>query len=360
MAIIQGRVLDADTKKLLEGVNIFVNGDEFKNATDVTGFFNLDVSEGEKTLVFEKDGYRNADREVNAVEGEVKELDVALYYKYEDLLVRPSEVRNRWCFGLPLHSADTGDIMPDSDIAIYIRAAEREVERRLGVFLNPRKIVCNPDLREDIGEEDYDLFEYPYDYDFRAYRQWGFLQLRQYPIISVERVSLVLPNYREVVTFHEDWVKVNHKVGQIRIVPYAGSPTVMTMAGMAGTAYPILMGQFGRDIPQAFWIDYTAGLPEVDQSLRNIIAKLAAIDVLGIAGDAILAGIASVGTSVDGLSENFSTTASATNATYGARILQLRGEVRDFFSESGGKGGERGGGSGGARTYYKGFVMKVI
>ncbi len=283
---------------------------------------------------------------------------IGIFDEYD--IVTPQELRERWCFGLPLTRSD-GKTMDDIDLRIYIQNGIKEVERRLGIFLRPTKIICNPDIRTEDGEDIglYDLAEPPYDYNLRAYRQWGFLQLRQYPIVSVEKVMLRLPNYQTVVDFPMDWVKVYPKVGQINIVPYAGSPTIMTVAAAAGTAMPFLTGQFSRNFPQAIWVDYTAGLPYVPEDIRSIVAKFAAIDVLGIAGDAILAGIASVGTSLDGLSENYSTTASATNATYGARILQYRGEIADFFNVSGAKG-ERGGGHGGARTYYKGFTMKIV
>lgn len=268
-------------------------------------------------------------------------------------VVSADVVRNTWCFGLPLTKSD-GRAMPDTDIDIFINVATQEVERRLGIFLRPTKIICNPS-EEDI---DYDLVEPPYDYDLERYRAWGYLQLRQYPIISVERVRLVLPNNQTVVDFKHDWIKVNPMSGQIRIVPYAGSPSIMTIAGATGTSFPLLTGQFARNFPHALWIDYTAGMESIPEDIKAVVAKLAAIDILGIAGDAILAGVASVSTSVDGLSESFSTTASATNATYGARVLQLRGEVADFFNYS--SKGERGGGSGGARSYYKGFQMEVL
>lgn len=288
-------------------------------------------------------------------------------------LVTPKVVRENFCFGLPLTKED-GSAMPDENIQFYIDNAYNEVERRLSVFLAPTKIVCNPEKR---GIADFDLAEQPYDYNYRQYRHWGFLQLRQYPIVSVERVALVLPNDKEVVVFDPDWIKVYPKVGQISIVPYAGSPTVMAVAGAAGTAFPFLTGQFSRNFPQAIWVDYTAGVGEyrevtdpdtqetttelfIPTDINEVIAKMAAIDVLGIAGDAILAGIASIGTSVDGLSENFSTTASATNATYGARILQLRSEVNAFFGEQTSKAGEHQANAGGARSYYKGFTMHVL
>lgn len=290
-------------------------------------------------------------------------------------LVTPSEVRNTWCFGLPLTKED-GRPMPDEDLELFIESATKDVERRLGVFLRPTKIVCNAEAQHLVQGVEYDLEEPPYDYNLRQYRNWGFLQLRQYPIISVERVRLVLPNGLEVVDFPMEWVKVYKKVGQINIVPYAGSPTVMTVAGATGSAYPLLTGQFSQNFPQAIWVDYTAGLGEwkwgfdeegnpvkewvVPPDIRAVIGKIASIDVLGIAGDAILAGYASISTSIDGMHESFSTTASATNATYGARILQLRGEVNGFFGEAGAAKGEHGTTAGGARSYYKGFTMKVL
>lgn len=275
-------------------------------------------------------------------------------------IVTPRDVREKWCFGLPLIKED-GAPMPDEDLQLYLDSAIKEVERRLGIFLKPTKIVCNPESQGLVKGVDYDLEEPPYDYNLRQYKNWGFLQLRQYPILSVERVRLVLPNYQEVVTFDKDWIKVYKKHGQINIVPYAGSPTVMTVAGASGTAFPFLTGQFARNFPQAIWIDYTAGLDEVPADIRAVIGKIASIDVLGIAGDAILAGYASISTSVDGLSQSMSTTASATNATYGARILQLRGEINGFFSEGGGgMKGEHGSVGGGARSYYKGFNMQIL
>lgn len=268
------------------------------------------------------------------------------------MLVTASEVRDRWCFGLPLTKSD-GSVMPDADIENFIEIATQEVQRRLDILLSPHKVICNP------GDGAiYDIAEDPYDYDIERYRSWGYLQLRQFPIISVEKVRLVLPNSQEVVNFPMDWVKINKSSGQIRIVPYAGNPSIMTIAGATGSSLPLLTGQFSRNFPQALWIDYTAGMQDVPSDIKAVVAKLAAIDVLGISGDAILAGVASISTSVDGLSESFSTTASATNATYGARILQLRGEISDFFSYS--SKGERGGGSGGAKSYYKGFTMEVL
>mgnify|MGYP000160127553 FL=1 len=64
--------------------------------------------------------------------------------------------------------------------------------------------------------------------------------------------------------------------------------------------------------------------------LINLTGKLATFGPLGIAGDLILgAGIAAQSIGVDGLSQSISSTSSATNAGYGARILQYQKEIAD-------------------------------
>lgn len=286
-------------------------------------------------------------------------MPVILNATNENVIVTPQEVRNRWCFGLPLTKEDN-EPMSDDDIQAFIDSAIKEMERQLGIYLRPTKIVSNPESRGLLEGIDYDKAEPAYDYDVRRYRNWGFLQLRERPIISVERVALVLPNGQTVVEFPKEWIKVYPEAGQINIVPYAGDPTVMTIAGATGSYYPLLTGQFRRNFPQAIYVDYTAGMLEVPADIKAVIGKMAAIDVLGIAGDAILAGVASISTSVDGMSQSFSTTASATNATYGAHILQYRQEVNAFFSTGNPAKGEHGGVPGGARTYYRGFTIDVL
>jgi hypothetical protein len=266
-------------------------------------------------------------------------------FTVSDPVVTPSEIRNKWCFGLPLNKSD-GSVISDADIYGYIKGAVNEVERKLSIALKPQTIRCNASARA-LALTAYDVEEPPYDYDFKQFSQWGYLQLRKRPVLSVDDIKIVLPNGQEVLNLMQ-WLKLYKKPAQLHVVPYAGTPFMMV--NVPGIAFPLLSGNLGRNLPQAIWVDYTAGMSPVPEDIKNVIAKIASIDVLGIAGDAILAGIASLSTSVDGLSESYSTTASATNATYGAHILQYQKEIDNFFDPK----------SGGARTYYKGFSMSVI
>lgn len=67
--------------------------------------------------------------------------------------------------------------------------------------------------------------------------------------------------------------------------------------------------------------------------IARAVALKASLLTLDVAGDLIAgAGLASVSTSMDGLSQNINTTASATNSGYGARVLQFTKEYKELIS----------------------------
>jgi hypothetical protein len=245
-------------------------------------------------------------------------------------LTTPEEIRNTWCFGLPLTREDQTPV-PDTDIEIFIANAVADAEKRLGTSLKPIKILCNPDTALVKGT-DYDAAEMPYDYDFNNYvKNWNFIQLRKRPAISVQQIVFKFPDGQQIFGFPKEWIKLYNRFGQVQIVPYSGFSTVLS-------TYPMFMGFMGQSVPQLIWIDYTAGFDEIPDDIGEIIAKRAACDVLGIAGEALLAGIASLSTGVDGLSESFGTTASATNTTYGAHVLQYHNDIKEFWDKQQGDG----------------------
>ena len=85
-------------------------------------------------------------------------------------------------------------------------------------------------------------------------------------------------------------------------------------------------------IPDYWDLQYITGfdLDNMPMDLINLIGKLATFGPLGIAGDLILgAGIAAQSLGVDGLSQSISSTSSATNAGYGARLVQYEREIKE-------------------------------
>jgi hypothetical protein len=97
------------------------------------------------------------------------------------------------------------------------------------------------------------------------------------------------------------------------------------------------VGIYGNQTLQSqlfYAIDYDAGYETSDDippDLRQIIAKMAAVSLLNIIGDGLMSGFSSSSLSMDGLSESFSSTQSATSAYFGARIKVYQDEIEDYI-----------------------------
>jgi len=258
-----------------------------------------------------------------------------------------TEIQNTWCFGLPFYDS-YGNAVGNTVVQKFIDGARRQVERYLGIFLKPTLIATNPGERELVLGTDYEVAEPPYDYDAKAYSNMGFLQLRERPVQSISYLKLVLPNGQIIVDFltRPEWVKLYGEQGQFQIVPYAGDPTIFNLLGGTQMGYGFMTGQLNRSVPQMWYIDYIAGYAQnkIPEDIRNIVAKIAAVDTLGIIGEAYRGGVASMSTSIDGLSESMGYTVSASSTLYNAHISQYKQEIDDFFNEakSGARSSERG------------------
>ena len=97
------------------------------------------------------------------------------------------------------------------------------------------------------------------------------------------------------------------------------------------------IGVYGNQTLSAqlfYAIDYDAGYEtsdDVPQDLREVIAKQAAISLLNIVGDGLMSGFSSSSLSMDGLSESFSSTQSATSAYFGARIAVYKDDIKEYI-----------------------------
>jgi len=84
-------------------------------------------------------------------------------------------------------------------------------------------------------------------------------------------------------------------------------------------------------------IDYDAGYEtsdDVPRDLREIIGKDAAVGLLNVIGDGLMSGFSSSSLSMDGMSESFSSTQSATSAYFGARIKVYEDEIKSYIEEN--------------------------
>lgn len=80
-------------------------------------------------------------------------------------------------------------------------------------------------------------------------------------------------------------------------------------------------------------IDLSWTIDTLPADIIRAVCLKASLLTLDVAGDLISgAGIASVSTSLDGLSQNINTTSSATNSGYGARVIQFTKEYKELMA----------------------------
>lgn len=232
-----------------------------------------------------------------------------------------------YLFGLDL-TDDTGTPMPDRLYEHFIKSAVDWVEKRLDI----------PIIEKSITEERHDYFK-------EDYNSYIWLETREYPVIAVTEVKMVMPGEVTTQTFDDDWIHLREESGQINIVPGTGGPS-NTLFLANGEWLPYFNGR-GRHIPDVFRITYRAGFETVPANIIDIVGKVASYGPLNIAGDLLGgAGIASQSLSIDGLSQTFNTTSSATNAGYGARLLQYSKEMKEAIPT--------------LARYYKGLRLTIV
>ena len=244
-------------------------------------------------------------------------------------LMSVGDLKTNYLFGLDL-TDDSGTPYPDTLYEHFIRSAVSWLEHRLDIPIAPRSIE---DEAHDYFREDYNKYIW--------------MHLKEYPVISVDEVRLVLPGEQVVQVFEPEWVHVQKESGQLQLVPGAGSAGSILL-GASGAWIPFIYGG-NKFIPDAFRVDYTAGFEpgRVPPLILDLIGKKASFGPLNIAGDLLGgAGIASQAISVDGLSQSFNTTSSATNAGYGARLIQYGREIKEVLPM--------------LERYYKGLRFTVV
>lgn len=234
------------------------------------------------------------------------------FEKNTGLMFSPAEIADQYLHGIPLCTRDGREI-PQNTIREKIRAAQAQIEQFLSVKLT-RQIV----------EETRDFVR-------ADYFSWGFLKVT-YPVRCVTDLTGFISTTRQI-EFPMSWISSKYTTDDtllyrtIHIVP-AGSGTTNTNSVVFVGITPNA-GFFGvQSIPNYWRIEYCTGFKEVPANIREAVGKLAAIQILAIAGDILLgAGITSQSLSMDGLSQSISTTRSSTSSIYAARIKQYGDEL---------------------------------
>lgn len=255
-------------------------------------------------------------------------------------LLTVKQLKERYLFGIIIKD-EKGKEVPTSTYQAWIDDAVAMLEVDLDLALTPRTTI-----------------EYK-DYHVTDYFNWGYMQLNNFPVISVDSMVLTYlrdnnGNDEQVLEIPLAWRRLEKETGIIRMVPNSRFPSNLQV-GNTGAFFPEL---FSRNsyIPDVWRVTYTYGFADgcLPLSINQAVGYLAAIQALNIAGDLVVgAGIASQSVSLDGLSESINTTASAENHAYSAKVKEYQ---RVMFGANQSERGliDK------LRDYYKGSQLQII
>jgi hypothetical protein len=214
-----------------------------------------------------------------------------------------------------------GVTLTDDYIWQKILVAENETGRDLRVPLVPTQFFALDPTPAQIAALPVGMpwaIDPPQDYDpdFFQGERWGFMVLRNKPVIDVQMVEFIYPSptigfYR----FPLDWLRIDKKYAQVRFVPASSAFT----APLNAFLMQALGG--GRTIPFAFNVMYTAGIDATDYpQLLDVILRRAALKILE---DSFLPNSGSI--SADGLSQSLSIAMDGYRETIDATLYGPKG-----------------------------------
>jgi len=234
----------------------------------------------------------------------------------EDLIITPQELRDIFLFGVDMTN-DDGDPFPEALFEFYIRSAQQWFETELGGIK-----LCEQEFIEK------------HDYRLQDYIQYNFVKLFKYPVQSVSSVQIQFPLSTTYLEFDPSWYRAESVGGHVNLFPTQGTFSSILLS-QGGSYIPLLYSGISY-VPHVMQITYRAGFArgKIPMNIKELIGMKAALGPLNIAGDLIAgAGIANKSISLDGISQSIGTTSSATNAGYGARILQYEKQIKNDLTK---------------------------
>ncbi|MDR1626505.1 MAG: hypothetical protein LBT33_08175 [Spirochaetia bacterium] len=245
--------------------------------------------------------------------------------------VTPDDFRYTYLWGTDF-KATNGSLFTDGQVRFFIDAAVADIERRLNITIKKKRVRCMPDNRGLKKGVDYDVEEAYYDFKFHKIQRYGMITTRQRPIISLHRLKMI-SRFSEVQDLLDTTV-VDKTKGVLKLLRRPVRPSE-TARGIQTSA-----SMFGTETLTSYLfyeVDYDAGYgtsDDIPADLREAIAKNTAISLLNVIGDGLMSGFSSSSLSMDGISESFSSTQSATSAYFGARIKVYEEELNGYIEQA--------------------------
>lgn len=246
-------------------------------------------------------------------------------------ILTPDDIRYTYVWGTDF-KASNGQMFSDEQIQWFIDAGLADIERRLNISIRKRRIKSELTVEQKNLKKgaDYDDAETPYDFSYRKIQRYGMIQTKQRPILNVTRCTLINKGQNDDVDLLPSVVP-DKKNGVLKFLKRPWKPSD-TWTGISDS-----ISRYGAETwnNHLFYaVDYDAGFEtsdEVPEDLRQIIGEMIAIAILDIIGDGLMSGLSSSSLSMDGVSESYSSTMSATSAWFGSRIMQYQKDIEAYL-----------------------------
>lgn len=248
-------------------------------------------------------------------------------------VITPDDIRYTYLWGTDF-KATNGMSFTDEQIQWFIDAGLAEMERALNINIKKKIIKSTLTIEKNhLPKTDYDIEEPLYDFKFSKIQRYGMIQTKQRPILNVTRCTLINKGQNDDVELLSS-TTLDKKNGVIKFLKRPWKPSD-THVGISDS-----ISRYGAETWNShlfYAIDYAAGYEtsdEIPNDLRQRIGQMIAIAMLNIIGDGLMSGFSSSSLSMDGVSESFSSTQSATSAYFGARIAVYQKEVQEYISQN--------------------------
>lgn len=243
-------------------------------------------------------------------------LTFSINYKVsEGLSLSPSELVSLYFFGIDLCDPN-GNILSDQVLESKIKESQAMIERTLNIKLGKQ------------------IIQERTDYNREEWKSFGYVGV-SYPVNKPFKLEGFLNNVKQI-SYPKNWLTSRKDTEKrhfrhVFVLPNgvgSGSDDDNLKSTYSGVIPYVGILAFSH-IPNYWDCVYCSGYDKIPSEIIDLIGKLAAMQIFSILGDILLgAGIASQSLSLDGLSESISTTQSAENSAFSARIKQYATEIK--------------------------------
>lgn len=229
--------------------------------------------------------------------------------------------------------------LTDDVIASYLDRTIAWIENDfLAIHLEPTVVVTSNEPT-DYSDIDYDFLTSPLTY-FSPQSGWLSINTPFLQLLRVDRLWGVIASTK-VIEVDLHWIQISQQGGLVQLIPFSQNVAFnylgLLIAGSVNSA---------SELPNFWNFQLISGLRECTPDLRDLIAKKAALDLLGILGLALRPGIGSISLSRDGVSESVSYLAAQKYGNYTGLINLYKDQLEQDMPKF--------------RAKYRGINMCVV